>query len=324
MLKIGLVLAGGGGKGAYEIGVWKALKELGIDKHITAVSGTSIGALNAVLFAQGDYEVAENIWLNLTREKILPIDNKELVKKGMMLFIGSKSLNLIKKVSPKSLEQGGLSREGLLEIMEEHIDFKKLLTGNRTCYAACSEIPELNARYFKLNDYDEEVAKKILCASSALPLLYESEEIQCRKYIDGGMADNVPIQPLYGEGCNIIFVVHLSRDCYIDKSKFPGARIVEIIPSEEPGGIISGVLDFSKDAIQKRIFEGYEDAKSLIEPIMDIAKLQFQRMPFEVMESIGKNIASKSSEVREYLMKNYKKKHNTKKDEIEDSVKESV
>lgn len=59
---VGLVLAGGGGKGAYFIGVWKALREYGVDKNITALSGTLIGELNAVLFAQGDYELAEHIW----------------------------------------------------------------------------------------------------------------------------------------------------------------------------------------------------------------------------------------------------------------------
>ena len=44
-----LILAGGGGKGAYEIGVWKAMKELGIDKKIQAVSGASVGGLNGAL-----------------------------------------------------------------------------------------------------------------------------------------------------------------------------------------------------------------------------------------------------------------------------------
>ena len=49
--KVGLVLAGGGGKGAFQIGVWKALRASGLDKFITDVSGASVGALNAVLFA---------------------------------------------------------------------------------------------------------------------------------------------------------------------------------------------------------------------------------------------------------------------------------
>ena len=68
---IGLVFAGGGGKGAYEIGVWKYLREIGFDKHIKVVSGTSIGALNAALFAGSDYETAEKIWLNIDKDKLV-------------------------------------------------------------------------------------------------------------------------------------------------------------------------------------------------------------------------------------------------------------
>ena len=71
-MKVGLVLSGGGGKGAYEIGVWKAIKELNIDKYIKVVSGTSIGAINAVLFAQDDFEEAKKMWKEVTIEKLLP------------------------------------------------------------------------------------------------------------------------------------------------------------------------------------------------------------------------------------------------------------
>ena len=66
-----LILAGGGGKGAYEIGVWKAMRELGIDKKIRAVSGASVGGLNGALFGQGDYDRASRIWLTINAEKIL-------------------------------------------------------------------------------------------------------------------------------------------------------------------------------------------------------------------------------------------------------------
>ena len=55
-MKIGLVLSGGGGKGAYELGVWRALKELGISKYISVFSGTSIGAFNSILFAMDDID----------------------------------------------------------------------------------------------------------------------------------------------------------------------------------------------------------------------------------------------------------------------------
>ena len=63
--KWGLVLAGGGGKGAYQIGVWKALREFGLEEEIAAVSGVSVGALNAVLFGLGSLDQAEDIWKHI-------------------------------------------------------------------------------------------------------------------------------------------------------------------------------------------------------------------------------------------------------------------
>ena len=79
-MRIGLVLSGGGGKGSYQIGVWKALNELGITPHIHAVAGTSVGALNAVLFKQGDIELAEHIWTHLSSGDILTLSAEQTVR----------------------------------------------------------------------------------------------------------------------------------------------------------------------------------------------------------------------------------------------------
>jgi predicted acylesterase/phospholipase RssA len=68
-LKLGLVLSGGGGKGAYQIGCWKALRELGL-ANFRAISGTSVGALNAALIAMGNLEKAQEIWMGLNEEKV--------------------------------------------------------------------------------------------------------------------------------------------------------------------------------------------------------------------------------------------------------------
>ena len=78
--RIGLVLAGGGGKGAYHIGVWKALKEFGIEQSIGAVAGTSVGALNAALFAQGDYKIAESVWKNIKPVKYFQLKQRLFLK----------------------------------------------------------------------------------------------------------------------------------------------------------------------------------------------------------------------------------------------------
>ena len=80
MNKLGLVLSGGGGKGGYQIGVWKYLREIGLDRQICAVSGTSAGALNAMLFADGDYDKAERIWRSVTTSKILHVKMKTVLE----------------------------------------------------------------------------------------------------------------------------------------------------------------------------------------------------------------------------------------------------
>ena len=63
-VKLGLVLSGGGSKGAYEIGVYKALKKLGKKPNI--ITGTSVGALNGVLLVQNDYYSAVKLWRSIS------------------------------------------------------------------------------------------------------------------------------------------------------------------------------------------------------------------------------------------------------------------
>lgn len=68
-MKRGLVLAGGGSKGAYQAGCIKALKELGYDFDL--VTGTSIGALNGLLVVQEDYNTLYRLWDEITISEVL-------------------------------------------------------------------------------------------------------------------------------------------------------------------------------------------------------------------------------------------------------------
>ena len=69
--KIGIVLSGGGAKGAYEIGCWEALAKAGM--AFTAVSGTSIGGINGYLMSVVDVKKAKSIWIEMGRSSPLPI-----------------------------------------------------------------------------------------------------------------------------------------------------------------------------------------------------------------------------------------------------------
>lgn len=267
-MKIGLVLAGGGAKGAYQIGIWKALRELNIDKHISVVSGTSIGALNAMLFLQGDLKIAEEVWYELSMDKILPTDNFDLFKKGIMLTIGSKNIPFIKKYMPRVLEEGNISKEGILDVINKYLDIEKVKASKIECYATCTEVEELKAKYFRYNDYSIDDIKKIILATSAIPSIYEAEEICGKKYLDGGMVDNIPVQPVYGAGCDLIIASCLSSVDIINRDSFPNTNIIEIKPMEGDTGVKDGLLDFNNKSIKKRISRGYEETINLLKPII--------------------------------------------------------
>ena len=75
-----LALEGGGARGAYQVGVWKALAEKGIG--FNAVSGTSVGALNGAMFAMGELDKAMDIWQNIAFSKVMNVDEELLSRTG--------------------------------------------------------------------------------------------------------------------------------------------------------------------------------------------------------------------------------------------------
>lgn len=275
MDKLGIVLDGGGGRGAYQIGVWKYLKESKLYNSISAISGTSVGGLNSCLFALDEYNLAETIWTQKIQDKILSIDIdiKEICSKialqfGIQNFVpGASIISFFTMLSTR----GYFSRKGLIEIIDEYIDLNELSKMEFPIYATCVELPLFETRYFKLNGYDTETIKKILLATSAIPIIFPKEEIEGKYYYDGGIKDNSPITPLYKEGCTDIIVIHLKAD-EILKDRREGVNIYEICPQEDLGNFFKGTLDFSTEGAYRRIEQGYRDAKEILSPVVDIAK----------------------------------------------------
>ena len=99
----GLVLGGGGGRGSYEIGVWKALEEYRDVLDIKAVSGSSVGALNAALYACGDLDKATQMWYDITNDRIL--SNKDIDEDNRNKWFESikEKLTTIRRVNIKIL-----------------------------------------------------------------------------------------------------------------------------------------------------------------------------------------------------------------------------
>ena len=289
---IGLVLAGGGGKGAYQIGVWKYLHECGLDRYVRAVSGTSVGSLNAALFASGDFQRAEDLWLNIQPSQILSprkVSLSEVIgwigKVGLAAGIRGVAAGAA-TISMQALTAGitsmlgrryAFSRDGLIALIQQGLDFSVIQNSQMPCYATCLAIPECSVRRFDLCQYSAEEATTLLLASSAMPLVFDSEEFRGDRYYDGGIplvGDNVPIKPIYDLGLDCIIVVHLGQDYVIDHSQYPNAKIVEIVPQVNLGGAVDGTLDFTATGSQWRIRQGYKDAEQVFGMFVEVAKMK--------------------------------------------------
>ena len=227
----GLVLSGGGAKGAFEIGVWRWLQRTGLDKKITGISGTSVGALNSILFSCTSLEEAERIWRSV-RQKDLTRVNKETLKRIAEIFlqtltgtaIGSISAPLLMQDMMPMTGESFFTQEKLSEIVDEVL--KSRFPRDRAVFSCLArqslqqqkEPPAENALqalhnadYYCLNNRNVKEISKIVLASSALPLVYEPVRIHHFEYRDGGCRDNTPCMPLIRSGFRKLIVVHLSE-----------------------------------------------------------------------------------------------------------------
>ena len=98
----GIVLDGGGARGAYQIGAWLALREAGV--KISAVAGTSVGALNGALICMDDPEKARKIWEEITFSKVMDVDDTWMEK----LFRGENKFSEILSEIHQVLTDGGV------------------------------------------------------------------------------------------------------------------------------------------------------------------------------------------------------------------------
>ena len=259
--KLGLVLAGGGGNGAYQMGVWKRLSESGITERISVISGTSVGALNAALFATTPTERAESVWTRGISGKILVPQKSTSHTLGTALSAllgGEADGSEILRSAVRLASNGVWSRSGLEEIIRKTELERLSVGGTPAVYATCfALLPLLGTRHFCLNPLPTDTVRKILLATSAIPLAFKPELVGGVLYYDGGLSCNVPLAPLARERCTDAIVVHLSQTERISGDVPDSMRVLEIRPSIRLSK--SGVLDFSQSHAERLIETGYAD-----------------------------------------------------------------
>jgi predicted acylesterase/phospholipase RssA len=266
--KLGIVLSGGGGKGAYQIGVWNALREIGLESHIAAVAGTSVGGLNGAMIAQGRYELAEKMWLKVERHNLMTLEGVP----GLAEWLAQKLPpgRVVSRLLDSAASKGLFKREGLQAMIEEGVDTALLANSTVPLTVAWHHDDGNRVVYRTLRD--PAVVADGLLATAALPMIFDQVSIEGELYSDGGFywglpgrkLDNIPVKALEDAGCDTVIVICLSRDdLTVSPHQFPGMRVIPIVPRHSLGNVMA-TLDFSNDGAARRMEQGYADAKEIL------------------------------------------------------------
>ncbi|MBQ3136633.1 MAG: patatin-like phospholipase family protein [Clostridia bacterium] len=250
--KYGLVLAGGGGKGAYQIGAWKALREMRIS--FDAIAGVSIGSINGALIAAGDMNKAIEFWHNVSVEKGIRIEN-ELVDPENLF--SKKNWSILFK---EFLKNGGFDASPAADYLKAYVDEdkvrkKKIPLGIVTVHLSQSATP---LEIF-VEDIPQGELVDYLLASSNIPLATNIGP-EGEKFLDGGVYDNTPVMTLKKRGCNKLIVIDISNIKGVAHNlNFNNSQVVYIRPYDLED--LGPSFDFSGPMIDRRIQLGYLDTR---------------------------------------------------------------
>ena len=241
----GLVLAGGGTKGAYQVGVWKALQELKI--NVTAIVGTSIGALNGALFLQDDLNSVIKMYENIKIDNIMNIKGIDGDKN---IFDLSNIFNLAADYT----KQKGIDNTPLRNMIKEYVDMDKLYDSKidfgLVTYSVKNKEP---LQKFK-NDIPKELMEDYLLASACFPI-FKPQVINGEEYFDGGLYDNSPYNLLIEKGYKNIIIADVAGMGFSRKNVSKDVYVKVISGSEDLGG----TFEFNHERIVNNIKLGYLD-----------------------------------------------------------------
>lgn len=251
----GLVLEGGGTKGAYQIGAYKALRDLGLE--FQGVAGTSIGALNGAYIIQNDIEVMEDIWLTYDYTHFMNVD-EETYERYKNIDFTAKNFNTVIELINKARKNEGIDISPLRQLLEKTLNEESIRNSNKDFgLITVHWDKKINPHPLYLQDIPNGRLVDYLIASSSLPI-FKLDRIDDKLYLDGMFFDNMPVSLLQDKGYDDIVVIRLIDDFIgkINLNKYQGINVKTIIPSEYLGGS----LNKDKISVEKNIQLGYLDA----------------------------------------------------------------
>ena len=245
-----LVLSGGGSKGIYHLGAWKALDEMGI--QVEAFIGNSIGAILAGFLAQGKTREMQDIGDNLSADFIMKIP-EQFIENGE-LKIGKADMAAFRDFYHSVLEKKGIDISPLRNMLHSTLSEEAIRSSGHDLGVVTFNISDFKPGYVFLDEMDEGTVLDYLMASAAFPGL-EQTVIGGKSFIDGGIVDNMPYDMALARGYRNIIVVDISGMGVNRKPDITGTKTVYIKNSVNMGW----VFDFSRPFLDRFRMLGYLD-----------------------------------------------------------------
>ena len=247
-MKRAIALSGGGTKGSYELGVWKALRELRIDYQI--VTGTSIGSINGALMTTGDYDRAEELWNTITI--------KDMMEDGINLTTTIEGMydqrEAIRPFLKKYVKNKGADISPFTEFIEKLVDEQAVRDSKVDFGLVTVLFPSLVAKELTKKDIPKGELKEYILASAAIFPLFPMHKIGEEMYLDGCYHDNLPIDLALRMGATDVIAVDLhTTPAHADYANRPYVTYIK------PSRSLGTMMNFDHDLLMDNIQMGYCD-----------------------------------------------------------------
>lgn len=269
--KAALVLSGGGSRGAYQCGAWRALIELGIP--VDMVVGVSVGSLNSAMVVQGDPFLASELWRKLETDKVFDVKpDAQLAEFAAEFF-----------------KQGGAEVSGLKGLVDTYLDEDKIRNSSMDFGLLTVEVPAMKPHYLWKDEIPKgKIGDYIIASSSAFPAL-KPHTIDGKTYIDGGYENNMPIHMAVERGATNIIAIYLDAVGRYDKDKEMSSS--ENIKLINPKWDLGSFLIFDPDNTENIMRLGYLDALKVFGiydgELYSFAKKEFDKKTLKKIDDLA-------------------------------------
>lgn len=255
--KYAIALGGGGAKGAYQIGAWRALQEAGVQYE--AVAGVSVGALNGALMTMRDLETAEKIWKNITFSQIIDVDDAQMKSFFAGDLRGKEWIHFLRNMTDV-VRQGGFDAKPLEDLLTKVVQEEKIRQSDVDFFLTTYSLSDRREMDLDVKTLPDGVLHDMLLASAFFPV-FRQKKIGGKHYTDGGITNLIPLENLLVRGYRNIIILHISHIGFEKKVQIPeDAHIIEIAPKEK----LSSVLQFDATSAKRDMQLGYFDAMRVL------------------------------------------------------------